>query len=184
MTYRLTLVSGQNLDPMNIQESDIQIEVIAHALAGVCRYNGHTADHKGDPIHYSVAQHCVLLSQHVPEHLRKAALLHDASEAFCGDLIAPYKQFLPEFTHIEEGILRTIFNRYNVPFELLDEIHEYDKGISISEMAVLLPHIDSHLYKTGKDLTITVEPWSAVLSKAAYMMQFYRLFPTEKAVAA
>lgn len=58
---------------------------IAHALANLCRFNGHTK------FFYSVGQHSVLVADLVyswtkNKKLALAALLHDASEAYCADL--------------------------------------------------------------------------------------------------
>lgn len=58
------------------------IETIAHALAYINRYTGHVGQ-------YSVAQHCVLIAMQLPQELKLAGLLHDAPEAYIGDVSAP-----------------------------------------------------------------------------------------------
>lgn len=83
------------------------IEEIAHALSNLCRFAGHTREF------YSVAQHSVVVLRAVLDNfdkhdtaLLRAALLHDAAEAFCVDLPAPIKR-MPEMGGYRELIKRT-----------------------------------------------------------------------------
>lgn len=84
--------TGQKVYPLEPDADTIVIEDIAHALSQICRYAGHTERF------YSVAEHSVLIAQHLvsPREWKLAALLHDASEAYLGDIPRPLKQ-LPEF---------------------------------------------------------------------------------------
>ncbi len=84
------------------------VEEIAHALSNLCRFAGHTSGF------YSVAQHSVLVAREVRDHcegtadlaLLRAALLHDAAEAFCIDLPQPIKH-MPEMAGYRALIKRT-----------------------------------------------------------------------------
>lgn len=82
-----------NFKAPNLHKYDIN--EIAHALSNLCRFTGHTSRF------YSVAQHSVAVSYIVPERLAIAALMHDASEAYLGDVASPLKALLPEYKYIE-----------------------------------------------------------------------------------
>lgn len=90
--------TGRAVDPLNITAGDVCIEDIAHALANICRFGGHTREF------YSVAQHSVLAAEYISMFLapptstakrtvqaRLHALLHDAPEAYLGDHTRPIK---------------------------------------------------------------------------------------------
>lgn len=61
----------------------IDWEEIAHALSQINRFTGHT------DFAYSVAQHCCLVADMLPEKYQLHGLLHDAYEAYTGDVSTP-----------------------------------------------------------------------------------------------
>lgn len=80
--------SGRLIDISRPSLEDIAIEDIAYSLAHMLRFNGHLKH----PI--SVARHSIYVAELVCEHCKFAALLHDAHEAYLGDITRPLKQFL------------------------------------------------------------------------------------------
>ena len=64
--------TGRQFWPADPRADEIDIRDIAHALSMQCRYAGHCTQF------YSVAEHCVLLANAIPEQ-KLWALLHDAS---------------------------------------------------------------------------------------------------------
>lgn len=117
----ITTLSGQYFDILRPEEYDYQIEEIATALSNLCRYTGHVNSF------YSVAEHSVLVSRIVPERLALAGLLHDASEAYLGDVSSPLKKLLPEYRAIEERVQRAIANAFGFEYPFHEEIHAADK---------------------------------------------------------
>ena len=85
MTWILTR-SGQKFDLANPTAAMVHPADIAHSLSMQCRFNGHTSSF------YSVAQHCYLAADLVPAEHQLAAQLHDATEAYVGDLVRPLKE--------------------------------------------------------------------------------------------
>lgn len=119
-----TFWDGEDIDNLPI----LSINAIAHALSHICRYGGHVNSH------YSVAQHSVAISYLAPPEFFLEGLLHDASEAYIGDIPAPMKHRIPEIKEFEEGIQRQIFKQYNLTWPIPQEIEELDKRICITEM--------------------------------------------------
>jgi hypothetical protein len=98
--------SGRKFDFLSPSYESICIEDIAHSLSMQCRFTGHTSRR------YSVAAHSILVASLVPTPLRLEALLHDASEAYLGDVSTPLKQLITEYQWLEERIQKMILIRY------------------------------------------------------------------------
>ncbi|HET8536456.1 MAG TPA: hypothetical protein VFL73_04675 [Solirubrobacteraceae bacterium] len=86
----LQTVSGKWVNPLDPDPEQFDIEDIARALGNLCRFGGHCRSF------YSVAQHSVIVSQLVEERGGDAedvfaALMHDAAEAYLGDMPHPLK---------------------------------------------------------------------------------------------
>jgi uncharacterized protein len=130
--HRIMLHSGRIFDLANPNESDIQVEDVAHGLAHTCRYAGQCKTF------YSVAEHCVLVSR-VVTTAKLAALFHDAAEAFVGDMSRPLKQLLPEYIKIEKNIERAIFDRFKIEWPAPSEVKRADYSVMATEQIHLMP---------------------------------------------
>jgi hypothetical protein len=84
----LGISSGKLIDLAHPQTTDIDIEDIAWSLSNIMRFNGHLSTQ------ISVARHSLEVSRLVPTELALAALLHDAHEAYVGDIVRPVKRYL------------------------------------------------------------------------------------------
>lgn len=110
------LPTADVLRGLHFDSSQIDILLIARSLSRQCRYLGHL---RSGIEHYSVAQHCVLVSCIVPEKLALCGLLHDAEEAWTGDIISPMKKSLdiiaPDWRKIVlEPIERAIAQKFKI----------------------------------------------------------------------
>ena len=90
--------------------NDYDIVDIAHALANLCRFNGHCRRF------YSVAQHSVILSHAVAPGHALWGLLHDAAEAYLGDVTQPFKE------HLDVAVPNAF--GYRRPFHVVERWHE------------------------------------------------------------
>lgn len=133
MTWIL-LRSGHPFDLASPTPDMIRPVDIAYALARICRFNGHTRDH------YSVAQHSLHVAELVPPEHRLVALLHDAAEAYIGDLSSPLKAMLPAYRAIEARIWSVICQRFGIPEEMPECVKQADLIMLATERRDVMPH--------------------------------------------
>lgn len=98
-TY-ITTIGGRRFDPTSPAREDIDIGDIAHSLSLLCRANGHFREF------FSVARHCLNCAGEARERgltarIQLLCLLHDATEAYIGDMTRPLKRQLPEYCACE-----------------------------------------------------------------------------------
>lgn len=125
-------LKGNRIYPTDLHPEDIDIEEIAHALSMLCRFGGHCREF------YSVAQHSAIVSTLCPENLRLVGLLHDAAEAYCGDIVRPLKMSLPGYQEIEDRAWRAIASRFHLPAILPMEVVVEDARVLLTEKRDLL----------------------------------------------
>ena len=133
MTY-----SGQHINYLEPDKNSYDIRDIAHALSNICRYTGHCQRF------YSVAEHSVRVSLTLPYKLTLQGLLHDAVEAYLGDVNTPLKQLLPEYKKLEKSMSASIMKYFGLPTEIAKEVHEADHEVFCREWQALMP--DKSLY--------------------------------------
>jgi hypothetical protein len=145
MTY-----TGHKVDPLNPNPDDIVIEDIAHALANICRFNGHVKHF------YSVGQHALLCAASFLEEIGAsnfdelgsfdnakvlALLLHDASEAYLCDVPKPIKPHMPGYAELEDRLQHTINVKYGLALDAhtLPCVKHVDKRVLVTEARALMP---------------------------------------------
>lgn len=132
MTFIITY-TGRQFELLAPTPLMVDLHDIAHALSLICRFNGHTQHH------YSVAQHSVLVSRNVPPHLRLDALLHDAAEAYVGDVTSPLKRALGEaYKQIEARVEWAIADHFVVNRRMPTEVKLADLRALATERRDLL----------------------------------------------
>lgn len=123
----------------------LSLEGIAHALALTNRFGGHTA------VPYSVAEHSVRVSNECRSVDARWGLLHDAAEAFIGDMPGPLKADIKmsEYSRLEERILMRIAEYYELPWPMPESVKRADCVLCATEardlMGIQDPVEDWHL---------------------------------------
>jgi hypothetical protein len=121
----ITTFTGRNVNPLDLCPEDVDVRDIAHALALCNRFAGHTAE----PL--SVAQHCVYAVALVPPQHKLQALLHDAAEAYLGD-VTKWLKAQPEmspYRAAERAAQRAVYERFNVDYEPSQELDLADRTL-------------------------------------------------------
>ncbi|MBZ0216724.1 MAG: hypothetical protein K8F25_09245 [Fimbriimonadaceae bacterium] len=115
----------------------ILIEDIAHGLSLLCRFNGQCKKF------YSVAEHSVHVSNEISPELALLGLMHDAAEAYLGDVPSPLKSELSEFKKYEDRLSDAIAEKFG--FEMPDkdaaehkELKRADIQLLVDEKSVLM----------------------------------------------
>jgi len=165
--------SGISFNLLQPDPDTIVIEDIAHALSHICRFTGHTR------AFYSVAEHSVLTSHLVPSIYALEALLHDAAEAYVGDVSSPLKALLPEYRAIEERVDQAIRRRFCLPVKQAQCVKDADLKMLATEKRDLMPC-------SGEDWALIqgIDPsvgsvYPPLASDSAYLMFMHRFMELE-----
>lgn len=133
------VTSGGDIIPL-MGDFRPEIKEIARSLARIRRFTGHS------PL--SVAQHSVLVSRLVPQRgiYPLAGLLHDAQEAYVGDVSTPVKECIENICHrlmiegsvwdmLELPMAARIRKFYGLPADLPPCVHAADQRAARIEVA-------------------------------------------------
>ncbi len=168
---------GEYFDFFDVTNNRFDINTIAHALSNICRFTGHSRHF------YSVAQHCVLVSYIVPEKFALHGLLHDAAEAFIGDVSSPLKKLLPQYKVIEMRIEANLFARFDLPLTVPAQVKHADLVALRTEQRDLMrieggdwPSLDGI-----EPLAATIFPLFPGAAKTLFLNRFWELVPRETA---
>lgn len=165
---RIRTYSGRWFDYSSPTPGMVHLEDIAHALACTSRYAGHV------PKPYSVAQHLVLCSQVAPDGLELDALMHDAHEAYIGDMPRPLKVLMPEYVAMEERIEAVVRRAFRLPDHMDPRVKEVDVRMLVTEAKSF--GFD-WWREVGMDPYpgIVVEPWPWHKAKQRFLNAAHRL---------
>jgi len=135
-TYSGKKFCFEKIDPRVIDLNDI-----CQSLAMIPRFNGHTIRH------LSVAEHSLNVSTLLPVELKLDGLLHDAAEAYIGDICRPFKALLNSRSHgyiegLEASIMAAIYKsikRREPIEENREKVKHADQVAIVAEAQVIQP---------------------------------------------
>lgn len=168
--YSIQTFSRRHFWPCDPSADEVSIEDIAHALANICRFGGHSRSH------YSVAQHSVLVSRLCWPADTLWGLLHDAAEAYVGDLVRPLKRDLQlvAFEHIEANVQWAICKHFRLPSEMPASVKRADQIALATEFRDVMGGAISFvpLPPAGDDI---IQPWGPIAAKRLFLERFVEL---------
>lgn len=208
------MASGRMVDLAGLKVSDIDFfGDVAPALARLCRFDGAM---RCAP--YSVAQHCVLMADAALDetgdaNVAAACLLHDAHEAYLGDLTKPVQGYLETFflpTAFREAIEaakreldRPIFRAAGIPSiegsvvrrmnepggrNLCDVIAEFDLRMLVTEIRHLTNEDPADF---GVDAAVrpirmrgAIRPWPVARAEMEWLERLATFCPNHQTIAA
>jgi hypothetical protein len=177
----ITTFTGRKVNPLALRIEDIDIRDIAHHLACINRFCGALRE----PV--SVAQHSVYVSRLLDgSTFELIGLLHDASEAYLGDVTKWLKQS-PEmraFREAEDRAQAVIYEAFGCDLYLAQESLDWADRLMVRyEAWVGLPKRGQHLFEMGdpsyappspedRDAIGRFVPWTWRQSEEAFLTRY------------
>lgn len=153
------------------REDQICIEDIAHALSLLARFTGHSRSL------YTVGQHSLLGSFLVPPKDALWFLLHDASEAYLGDVSSPLKHSTAmeaAYMPMEAKVMLAICKRFGLQEKQPISVHEIDAQMLWAEKEQLMKSCSWGFSGTAAPIVITEMTPREV--EAKFLDRFYGLY--------
>lgn len=172
--------TGHRFWPLDARPEEVYIADIAHGLANTCRFGGHSQQF------YSVAQHSVLVSRIVPVAIQFDALLHDAAEAYLGDVPRPLKHGpgFEGYRSAEAALEQVIADTYGTEYPQHPAIKEADNVLLWTEKRDIMPRLEyvadgewAHGAEGGPELALPgkIIPWDPALAEVWFLKRFDEL---------
>ena len=175
--------TGVRFNLADPKPEDVCIEDIAHALALQTRFNGHCG------FFWSVGQHSLLADAYLDKQNRTdrivmLGLLHDAAEAYTGDVTSPVKALCPQVRELEARVMVVVYEGLGI--EPPNE-HEY-KWVKEADIAAItieagvvmssrgewwgLPEVAESVWAENIE---SIYPESMDIIEMTFLKEYYRL---------
>lgn len=131
--------TGVAFDLLEPRAEDVVAEDIIFSLAHQARYNGHAGHYT--VLHHSLVAYDAAMRMGFNKDVQREVLLHDAAEAYIGDIVSPLKKLLADqIKPIEARILKAIHESFNITPQYGTQVHAIDMGCLIAESEVFFPN--------------------------------------------
>lgn len=162
---------GKQFWPLAPRPEDLDIRDIAHSLSLQCRFNGHCG------VFYSVAEHSVRVAEQLPGELALWGLLHDAAEAYLGDLTRPLKRQAEAqwFNDAEDELLRVIAATFGLAWPMPAAVRAADDVLLVTEARDLMVEPPADWRLEAEPLTERIEPLAAAVAESLFLERFETL---------
>ena len=169
--------TGKQFYLLSPKLEDIDILDIAHGLAMQCRWTGQCK------FHYSIAQHSYYCSFIGPDNEAFDRLMHDAAEAYIGDLNRPLKHYTEAgiaYRRQEEIVQHAIAERFGFSIIEPSSVKRADNLMLYTEKKQIMgytfeePQEDIRQFESGSD--IIIESWTPSHAKQMFLNRFEELY--------
>lgn len=157
------MYSGEIVDVINTNPETLHMYDIAWHLGRMLRYNG------GIRQDYTVAHHSLIMSYYVPEEYALEALLHDAGEAYFGDIIYPIKLLYPNIEEDENYLTAMIMHKFakgKVATDFLDFGYEKSPAIAQADHVLYQHECFSFADRPGRFDSKMQNAWTRAIDAA------------------
>lgn len=162
--------SGTMFHMLDPKPEEMLLIDIAHGLSNICRYNGQCKSF------YSVAEHSVWVSHVVPYSLRKAALLHDMSEAWIGDMTRSLKHSMRKYLRVEEKIMMCGAQKFGFDWPLHPLVKEADNTVLANEVPYCVGTQTRKWYLPNPPSPyVNIEFWTPEKARARFLERFWEI---------
>lgn len=163
--------TGQKIDLRKFDASKIDIRDIAHHLSLTARFGGATERIS------SVAQHSVLVSKYVGldgGSLNDClwGLMHDAAEAYMGDMMLGVKSLFPRFKSIEDRLLSIIVGRYNLSWPIPNIVDKWDWIVGCNEAFTFIKGGSPKFFNVDPVPKIFMTLWTSKYAEETFLHSF------------
>lgn len=164
--------TGRSFWPLDARPEEVDVRDVAHHLSLLNRFTGAT---RGG---VSVAEHSCHVSDVLPPEFRLWGLLHDASEAYLGDIARPLK-IHPEFAAyrvLEAQLMKVVCDRFGLAWPEPPEVKYADNSVGkaerIAQMAEFPP---GAIDFDAEPADVEIHCWSPRRAEREFLRRFERL---------
>jgi hypothetical protein len=155
--------SGIAFDLRDPRPAMVRLDDIVHSLSLMNRFNGAAL------FPYSVAQHSLHVAELLPAELRLEGLLHEAAEAYIGDMVSPLKQVMPEYKAVEARISAVVAEVFGLAYPEPAAVKQADLAVLAAEREqVLGPSYGPWFKDFPAPAPITIRPRDWLEVKASF----------------